>query len=64
MVCKPKRCLYSTTSHSPSPRMIRASYVRPDGVVIDIKAAEGTNMLEAAHDNNIDLEGNSPLKLS
>ena len=40
-------------------RRIDVTFVTKDGSEKTIKVSEGTNMLEAAHDNDIDLEGMS-----
>ena len=37
--------------------LVRATYIDPDGKRHEVSEPEGTNMLTAAHKNNIDLEG-------
>jgi ferredoxin len=35
------------------------TYITPENKRISVKAAEGENLLDVAHSNDIDLEGNS-----
>ena len=40
---------------------IHVTYITPDNESITIEAKQGTNLLDLAHSNNIDLEGTSKL---
>jgi len=43
--------------HPSSPRPVVFTYIEPDGTEKQVDAAVGTNLMQVAHDNNIELEG-------
>lgn len=36
---------------------VKMSFVEDDGNVVEVEAEHGKNLLEVAHDNDVDLEG-------
>eukprot|EP00946_MAST-07B_sp_MAST-7B-sp1_P000499 g499.t1 len=49
--------LVSTTRARSMPGPITVTFVEPDGEEYEVEAAVGDNMLDVAHDNDIELEG-------
>ncbi|GAM26323.1 hypothetical protein SAMD00019534_094980 [Acytostelium subglobosum LB1] len=47
----------SSTPPNPNAPLVGITFIDKDGTKINVKVPEGTNLLEAAHSNDIDLEG-------